>query len=167
LVLGALAFWQGGFTFYAAVVVPIGTAILGSAVNQGFITREVTTYLNLAGAVALPVLLWDVVANGETWRKRAPRLALWVGLAVTLLVLAYLHPILAERMERAEPERFHIHERALFRRLHKGYLWTATVQWGFGLLFLAWSVADWRRRDRAPSSVGQAPPDTEHVSGGA
>ena len=27
LVVIALMFWQGGFTFYAAVVVPVGTAV--------------------------------------------------------------------------------------------------------------------------------------------
>jgi hypothetical protein len=30
LLLTALVFWQGGFTFYGAVVVPIGSEILGS-----------------------------------------------------------------------------------------------------------------------------------------
>ena len=59
-VIAALMFWQGGFTFYAAVVVPIGQENLGHE-EQGFITREVTNYLNLAGAAALLLLAWDVV----------------------------------------------------------------------------------------------------------
>ena len=50
LVLAAFAFWQGGFTFYAAVVVPVGTEVLGSSMEQGSITRRVTVYLNMAGA---------------------------------------------------------------------------------------------------------------------
>ena len=34
LVLAAFAFWVGGFTFYAAVVVPTGTEVLGGAAEQ-------------------------------------------------------------------------------------------------------------------------------------
>ncbi len=61
LVLLALFFWQGGFTFYAAVVVPIGQHVFGH-LRQGFVTRQVTVYLNLAGAVALLILVWDLFA---------------------------------------------------------------------------------------------------------
>jgi hypothetical protein len=46
LVLVALMFWQGGFTFYGGVVVPVGGPVLGSEREQGFITRMVTYYLN-------------------------------------------------------------------------------------------------------------------------
>ena len=42
IVLVALCFWQGGFTFYAGVVVPVGTDVLGSSLKQGFVTRRVT-----------------------------------------------------------------------------------------------------------------------------
>src|SRR5260370_16274673 len=59
LVLAALMFWQGGFTFYAAVVVPVGQDVLGSHLAQGFITRQVTNYLNLAGGLALGILGWE------------------------------------------------------------------------------------------------------------
>ena len=47
LVLIALFFWQGGFTFYAAVVVPVGQQVLHSHLRQGFVTQQVTNYLNL------------------------------------------------------------------------------------------------------------------------
>ena len=67
LVLLALSFWQGGFTFYAAVVVPVGQEVFGH-LRQGFITRQVTVYLNLAGAVALLVLVWDLVAARDPSR---------------------------------------------------------------------------------------------------
>ena len=68
LVLVALMFWLGGFTFYASVVVPVGQRELGSHLEQGFITRQVTNYLNLSGAVALVVLAWDVAASRESSR---------------------------------------------------------------------------------------------------
>ena len=59
LVLAALGYWQGGFTFYSAVVVRVGEEVLGSSREQGFVTRRVTNYLNAAGLVALPLCAWD------------------------------------------------------------------------------------------------------------
>ena len=88
LVLAALMFWQGGFTFYAAVVVPIGTAQLGGATEQGFITRHVAWYLNLVGAVALGFLFmlsgpwWKVPAP---WTAHATTTALWVRFLLQFL----------------------------------------------------------------------------------
>jgi hypothetical protein len=66
LLLWALMFWQGGFTFYGGVVVPVGSDVLGSEREQGFITRSVTNYLNLAGTVALAVWGWDLTAMRGT-----------------------------------------------------------------------------------------------------
>ena len=42
LVMSAVALWLGGFTFYALVVVPTGTDVLGGSVEQGFVTQAVT-----------------------------------------------------------------------------------------------------------------------------
>jgi hypothetical protein len=66
LLLWALMFWQGGFTSYGGVVVPVGSAVLGSEQEPGFITRSVTNYLNLAGAVALAVWGWDLMTMRRT-----------------------------------------------------------------------------------------------------
>ena len=41
LLLLTLMFWQGGFMFYGAVVVPVGSEVLASDTGQGFITRSV------------------------------------------------------------------------------------------------------------------------------
>src|SRR5215468_6101686 len=77
LVLVALMFWQGGFTFYAAVVVPVGQNELGSHLQQGFITRQVTDYLNLSGAIALFLLGCDVAASRD--RSTGRRWARWAA----------------------------------------------------------------------------------------
>src|SRR6185437_786254 len=91
LVLAVLFFWQGGFTFYASVVVPVGQQVLGH-LRQGFITRQVTVYLNLAGAIALIVLIWDQFAARSTSRRRGgSRWFLWFGMASLLLYLFWLH----------------------------------------------------------------------------
>src|SRR4249920_597526 len=87
LVLAALMFWQGGFVFYAGVVVPIGTEVLGSPSEQARITRRVALYLNASGAVALVLFLWDCAAvrvgRGVYWG----RWLAWLSMAVALALL--------------------------------------------------------------------------------
>ena len=69
LLLLALMFWQGGFMFYGAVVVPVGSDVLGSHREQGFVTQSVTNYLNGAGAIALAVWCWDVFHGRRTGKR--------------------------------------------------------------------------------------------------
>jgi hypothetical protein len=145
LVLGALLYWQGGFTFYAAVVVPIGTAQLGSSRRQGFITRRVTRDLNLTGAVALLPLAWDLfAARDPSTRRRRVRAYLWLSLVATQAALFYLHAYLDGLLQVRggivlDPERF--------RPAHRTYLWISTLQWGCALLFLLLSLIGWRTQD--------------------
>src|SRR5262245_9782885 len=114
LVLAALMFWQGGFVFYAGVVVPIGTEVLGSAQEQGRITRRVAVWLNWTGAVALIPLGWDAWVDRRNRIGRRGRIATWVILAAGQLVLFCLYPTLDSMFD---PEAVHISERRLFRRL--------------------------------------------------
>ena len=146
LILAALSFWQGGFTFYAAVVVPVGQEELGSHREQGFITRQVTNFLNLAGAAALVPLAWDAAAaeDRQAWRRKLRWLAL-VGMAVTLGVLIWLHPRLDALLDTETREILH---HRVFRREHRWYLWVSTVQWGFALLYLVLGLGAWRDADR-------------------
>ena len=147
LVLVALMFWQGGFTFYAAVVVPLGQEVLGTHFKQGRITRRVTVYLNLAGAVALLPLAWDTAASAE--RSRLLRWLRWLalaGMAVGLALLFWLHPQLDELIDL---EAGYIPERKEFRAGHRLYLWISTVQWGLGLVYALLMLHAWRDGDRA------------------
>jgi hypothetical protein len=147
-VLIGLFFWQGGFTFYASVVVPIGTDVLHSSLRQGFITRQVTWYLNLAAAVALLLLAWDVWAERDParWRRRV-RWALWGLMALAQGLLFALHPRLDELLQ---VQGRIILDQETFHLLHRIYLWTHTVQWGCVLLFLPLLILAWRAADRAP-----------------
>jgi hypothetical protein len=146
LVVIALMFWQGGFTFYAAVVVPVGQDVLGSHLAQGFITRQVTQYLNLAGAAALLVLLLDLLAAGREgpWTRRL-RWVLWLGMLAILAALAWLHPHIDQYLN---PETQELIDRKAFRSGHRLYLWLSTVQWGFGLAYLGLALRAWRQADR-------------------
>ena len=42
----ALSIWWGVFTFYSGVVIPVGMKVLGSHTEMGFVTQEVSQYLN-------------------------------------------------------------------------------------------------------------------------
>src|SRR5437660_7364466 len=113
LVVAAVALWLGGFTFYASVVVPIGTERLGR-VGQGFITQRVADWINLIGFIALWPLLWDAWAGAPGRPARFARLSLWLALAGTLAVLWFLHGSLSELLD---DETDHVRDRRGFSRL--------------------------------------------------
>jgi hypothetical protein len=149
LVVAALMFWQGGFTFYAAVVVPVGQDVLGSHREQGFITRQVTNYLNLTGAVALLPLAWDAAVSGDPvarWRRL--RWAAWLGMALILGLLVWLHLHMDELLD---PEAHRLFNPQLFRVEHRGYLWASTLQWCCSVLYALLALRAWREEDRAPA----------------
>jgi hypothetical protein len=73
LVLQFLLLWQGGFVFYTAVVVPAGTAVLGSAAAQGAITARVTDTLNLIGLLSLFMLAAELGLTHDPSVKRPQR----------------------------------------------------------------------------------------------
>jgi Na+-driven multidrug efflux pump len=152
LVLAALSFWLGGFTFYTAVVVPIGTDELGSTADQGAITRRVTNYINLSGAAALAPLALDLLAGGDpSKRRRGLRVLFWLGLLLTLLVLFYLHLQLDALLDETP------YNRSEFLKFHRLYLWVSTLQWAFGLGFLLLTLPAWRAEDqRSPERATEA-----------
>ena len=137
-----LMFWQGGFMFYGGVVVPVGTAVLGSDTDQGFITRSVTNYLNLAGAVALAAWAWDI-ASGPRPRRRS-RWLLWCLLAATLGLLTFLH---AKMDGFLDIEAMRVLDRPAFRVLHRWYLATSTAQWIVSVVLAGATIRVWREGD--------------------
>lgn len=147
LVMAALLFWLGGFTFYATVVVHVGGRVY-SHLDQGFITRHVVDYLHLAAAAALPALAWDLACDPSRWRKWL-RLALLVILAATLGWLAWQTVQVDQHLD---PEQFSLRDRAAFYVEHRRYLFGVTVQWIAGLASVALMLPAWRAEDqrRAP-----------------
>jgi hypothetical protein len=145
LLLVTLMFWQGGFMFYGAIVVPVGSEVLGSHLTQGFITRAVTNYLNLAGAVALAVWCWDVAAERtSTRRRRRLRWLVWSLLVVLLGVLAWLHLRLDEFLD---TDSFRVLDQSGYHRLHERYLLISTVQWAGAIFLAALTILAWREAD--------------------
>jgi hypothetical protein len=146
LVLCGLMFWIGGFTFYSSVVVPIGTDVLGGPAEQGEITRRVTIWLNVSTAVALLLLAWDLAAERARSRwHQLLRWLLWAALVAMLLLLIWWHPRMNAILDLEDYRR----HRGEFRRLHRLYLWTSTVQWGVALVLFASTLWTWRANDRA------------------
>ena len=136
----SLAFWLGGFTFYGAVVVPTGMKVLGGHVRQGFITQQVTDWLNLASLVAIPIILWDIArlwhANGRVWRVVSA--GAWVAMALLQIELFALHPLLDRLLDPVARE---VLDRGRFDVLHRVYLMSQSVQWAAGVIFVWCAVA--------------------------
>jgi hypothetical protein len=152
LFVATFALWMGGFTFYGSVVVPIGARVVsGGEAEFGFVTRQVSNWLNLVGGLALLVFLWDLFTE---WRGRANlirwgRLSLWAGMLACHLALLLMHPGL-DRM--LDPETQTILARARFHALHKSYLKCSTVQWTLALAFLALTMIAWLNGRRSPAT---------------
>jgi hypothetical protein len=144
LALAVLMFWQGGFTFYAAVVVRVGTEELGP-LGQGLITRQVTNYLNAAGALALLVLAWDVIATADSSvRRRFVRFSTALAMAIGLALLVVLHFPLEAQIDSVN---YDIRDRDAFHPLHRLYLWISTAQWCCAILHTVLTIQAWRTED--------------------
>ena len=149
LLLQALLLWQGGFVFYSAIVVPIGTDVLGSASAQGEITALVTVWLNRIGFVFLVILAWDILTTRDPNSRRINvRRTLGVIAALLLFLLFYLHDLMDYFLD---PTGRTIAMRRPFRIMHIIYLCVSTVHWGIGLAMVWLTLAAWRAEDRSPA----------------
>jgi hypothetical protein len=160
LVIAVIAFWLGGFTFYASVVIHTGHRVFGNRAETGFLTQQVTYWLNFSGVIALTVLLANGLAD---WRhaNRWIKSGLWVTWAIMVAILAALytlHPMI-DRMLDIEAHR--VVDRSQFYGMHKTYMNLSTAQWAAGLLHVWLTLWIWRS-PRATvdgsASASQTPP---------
>lgn len=136
-------YWQGGFLFYGAVVVAIGTEVQASDFAQGLITRRVTLVINLSGLAVLLAWVGDLVTERRTRLKR--RWIAWGLMMLTLAALAWLHP----RMDALiDAEHHRLLDGGAFRHLHRWYLRVSTAQWLVAVVFTCWTLQNWRDSDR-------------------
>ena len=149
LVVQLLMLWQGGFLFYASVVVPIGTDVLGGSFAQGQITQQVTYTLNSIGLTAMAVCAWELFYSRRLSRRRRLMLySSWILMTVGVLTLIVIHRHLDEVVS------FHsrsFSDRTAFRYWHRAYLWISTVQWIAGLVFALFLLLTWQSTDRRMS----------------
>jgi len=150
----ALALWLGGFAFYTAVVIRIGHQHFPDR-QFGFVTGEVTSILDAMSAVAIVLagvnvaLDWRGLPRGFRWAAAGTAAALLLTLAGSVLIHSRLDAVLDYPARR-------IRDQALFEPLHERYELFASLQWGFGLLYVGIVLAAWRRLDR--SSAQAHPP---------
>jgi hypothetical protein len=146
LVIVALMGWQGGFMFYGAVVVPVLRSTLPHS-ESGNVTRQVTQWMNLIGSAAVLVMFVDVLASrgAKRWRWVA-----WLGMALPLVALAWLHGEMSNQM--MDPGFSHADPHA-FLSWHRAYLLTNTFQWVAGMAFVVLSLRAWRAEDAARTRI--------------
>lgn len=156
LIIQLLMLWQGGFVFYAAVVVPTGTEVLGSAMAQGRITRIVTRVLNGVGVLATAALAWELACvSHAALRSKLLAWGVWSVLAVGLVALFILHTVLSGMIDHDSHQVRHLDR---FRLVHGVYLWISTVQW-FASVFLIWHLLRcWQQSDRVITPAPSSPP---------
>src|SRR5262249_40889679 len=113
-----------------------------------FITRHVAGRLNLAGAVCLVPLTWDVLVGADpSARRRRLRCVTCAGLLLGLAVLVWLHPRMDELLRDEGGVKTVLDPRS-FRVMHKLYLWVSTVQWVWSVAYAALTLWAWRDADR-------------------
>ena len=151
IVIAAIAWWLGGFTFYSGVAIPMGVQVLGTHRAVGFITEHVTNWLNVGGVIALGILFWNLslVGPGRGKILRRTLLITWLAMAAIEIELIAIHPVMDRLigfvvpLPGASPVRTIFNEDR-FTLLHHVYLISTTVQWLFGVVHvwcvsLAWS----------------------------
>ncbi len=148
LILLVMAFWLGGLTFYAAVVIPTAHDVLGSHRKVGFITQRVTNWINVAGAVGLVILLVNLLIS-RCVRFRRVMIGLtttWVVMAALQAGLFFLHPVLDRTLDLPARQ---VVDDDRFYAMHRVYLITTMIQQGAGLIHVFCLVYLWQLRDRA------------------
>jgi hypothetical protein len=119
----ALAIWFGGFTFYAAVVVPDLHENLGG-METGEISRRVAPFLYAIGAAAV-ALSWLVALTDRdrrAGRRGKARLGLLAANSLLLIALIAMHRSLGIHLDSGR-------SLSTFRSFHEVYLSTWTAQW--------------------------------------
>ena len=114
--------WWRGLSFYAVVVVPIGTELIGSG-EQGFITQRVTMWHNYLA------VLFVLCLAGEAYRRKSRVLRVVVTF-LTMITIALLvrHRMLSTQMDFQQQS---VH--SAFYAQHAVYLWITAAEWILGM----------------------------------
>ena len=144
ITIGCIAFWVGGFFFYAGVVVPTGSRVLESDREQGFITQQVTGWLNLSSIPVLAIFFVDVLIQRRVQSTFARRthLATWIGMVLAQVVLFVVHASLDGHLDSTAHR---VLSRAQFYPTHRVYVIVATLQQLFAIGYIGLTVIGWHR----------------------
>ncbi len=109
------------FTFYSAIVVPIGTRFL-DPMHQGLITQQVTHWLNVLTGVYVVAHLAEMMILPN--RRR--HFVLWSIVLLCLTGLLLLHAHLDGMID---PDLMDVTDGRRFYPGHRAYLWVSTIGW--------------------------------------
>jgi len=139
---------MGGLTFYALVVIPTTEHVLGNHRDVGFITQQVTIWLNLSASVPILVLLWNLIADRAFTRGRLRYglVGTWIMMVVSQIALFVAHAWMTRILDLPKHS---IREFDTFELRHNIYEGIVTVQWVAALLHLWLALMVWRIRDRS------------------
>jgi len=142
------AWWMGGLTFYALVVIPTAEHFLGNHRDVGFITQQVTIWLNLSGFVPLLVLLWNLIADWGFARRwfRYGLAGTWALMLVSHFGLFAAHSWVTRILD---VPNHRIHDFDGFEARHAVYEGIVTIQWIAALTHAWLALMTWRIRDRS------------------
>lgn len=136
------ALWQGGFMFYGAIVVPVGTKVLGSESLQGFITQSVTNHLNIIGAISLGVWLIEMLLNRDIRRiRQLTRWCLLISMLLLLSLLCWIHLELDTLLDAGSQT---VLRQQQFNRVHSWYLINSTLLWALSMVFALVTLGAWQ-----------------------
>ena len=123
--------------------------MLGSTRTQGFVTQQVTHWLNAVNGIAIVLMLIESAVGWKSSHRwwRIVQLALVVTIAGLLIGLVVLHTIMDEMIILDEEM---ITDEVKFYGLHRIYLWASTVQWVAAWGWIPISIASWRNADGLP-----------------
>jgi hypothetical protein len=155
IVIAAIAFWLGGFTFYAGVAIPMGVEVLGTHRRVGFITERVTNWLNVAGVAALTIFLWNMILSWNARRKIVcyTLLITWLLMVAVEIELVSLHPVMDRLIGPLPgfPSVRTILDEDRFDLLHHVYLISTTMQWFIGMIHVWCICLIWQPQVRQPA----------------
>lgn len=127
LALFSFMLWWGGFTFYAAFVIPTGQQVLGSHILVGFITQQVAPVIN---SIALITCLLCFIAE---WlfagSIRAVKKHAYVFTIIMLGGLITLYTLYPQMQTLLNNQTHTITNEPHFYLLHRIYLLTCTAMW--------------------------------------
>lgn len=126
------ALWWGGFTFYAAWVIPTAHNVLGDKVVTGMITQQVSHILNGLNALFILSTLPPIFKKKILILIKYEVIILSIG-TICLIGLLILHPFLDSFIK---TDMQSLTDKTIFYNYHRAYLIISTANWICGLVWL-------------------------------
>jgi hypothetical protein len=125
LKITVLSLWWGAFSFYAGIVVPVGMRVLGSHTEMGFITQQVTSYLNIFSLIVFLIYAY-LLKNEEVKENELVEEIIIISLIGFQLLLFLLHSYQTDLLDFVQHK---VLDFDRFYLLHRIYLIVETLIW--------------------------------------